>query len=131
VKGASDHVRCREERSAAKLTGPRKRWRAYKARVRELPDGYRTAAERYLMNFVPADSESSTAMFEDLADLFEQAAAEGTPVREVVGEDPADFVDAFAANSDGGYTPARARKQLADDLTRADNEASKATGSTP
>ncbi|MEU3822422.1 DUF1048 domain-containing protein [Streptomyces sp. NPDC030392] len=119
----------------AKLIGPRKRWRAYKARVSELPDGYRTAAEaveRYLMNFVPADTESSTAMFEDLADLFEQAAAEGTPVRDVVGEDPADFVDAFAANySDGGYTPARARKQLADDLTRADNEASKATGNTP
>lgn len=101
----------------AKLIGPRKRWRAYKARVSELPDGYRTAAEaveRYLMNFVPADTESSTAMFEDLADLFEQAAAEGTPVRDVVGEDPADFVDAFAANySDGGYTPARTARPTA------------------
>ncbi|MFI6793991.1 hypothetical protein [Streptosporangium canum] len=32
-------------------------------------------------------------MFEDLADLFEQAAADGTPIREIVGEDPVEFVE--------------------------------------
>ncbi|MDQ8707969.1 DUF1048 domain-containing protein [Streptomyces sp. LHD-70] len=111
-----------------KVIGPKKRWRAYKARVKELPGDHRTAVEsieRYLMHFVPTDGDSSAAMFDDLADLFEQAAADGTPIREVVGEDPVEFVDAFAQNySEGGYVPARARKQLTDDIERAaDNEA--------
>ncbi|MFE7183200.1 DUF1048 domain-containing protein [Streptomyces erythrochromogenes] len=110
----------------SKVIGPKKRWRAYRARVKELPESYRTAVgsiERYLMHFVPTDADSNAAMFEDLADLFEQAAASGTPIREIVGEDPVEFVDAFAQNySEGGYVPARARKQLADDLTHAEDE---------
>ena len=107
----------------AKMIGPKKRWRAYKARVKELPENYRTAVEaieRYLMHFVPTDGDSNAAMFEDLADLFEQAVADETPVREIVGEDPVEFVDAIAQNySEGGYVPARARKQLTDDIERA------------
>ncbi|MFF8265705.1 DUF1048 domain-containing protein [Streptomyces virginiae] len=107
----------------AKMIGPKKRWRAYKARVKELPENYRTAVEaieRYLMHFVPTDADSNASMVEDLADLFEQAAANGTPIREIVGEDPVEFVDAFARNySEGGYAPARARKQLTDGIERA------------
>ncbi|BAU81202.1 hypothetical protein SLA_0247 [Streptomyces laurentii] len=105
------------------MIGPKKRWRAYKARTKELPGGYRGAVEaieRYLMHFVPTNAESTASMFEDLVDLFEQAAADGTPIREIVGEDPEEFVEAFAANySEDGYVPARARKQLIDDLERA------------
>ncbi|MEW1635407.1 DUF1048 domain-containing protein [Streptomyces sp. NPDC093801] len=111
----------------AKVIGPKKRWRAYKARVKELPGGHRVAVEaveRYLMHFVPVDADSSASMFEDLADLFEQAAVDGTPIREIVGEDPVEFVEAFAQNySDGGYVPARARKRLTDDIERAAAEA--------
>ncbi|WP_432103601.1 DUF1048 domain-containing protein [Streptomyces sp. bgisy091] len=107
----------------AKMIGPKRRWKAYKGRVKELPEDYRTAVgaiERHLMHFVPTDGDSNAAMFEDLADLFEQAAADGTPIREIVGEDPVEFVDAFAQNySEGGYVPARARKQLTDDIERA------------
>ncbi|MFJ2806069.1 DUF1048 domain-containing protein [Kitasatospora sp. NPDC087271] len=106
-----------------KVIGPKKRWRAYKARVKELPEDHRTAVkaiERYLMYFVPADEDSSASMFEDLADLFEQAAADGTPIREVAGQDPVEFAEAFARNyTEGGYVPARARKQLSDDVERA------------
>ncbi|MFF3554968.1 DUF1048 domain-containing protein [Streptomyces tsukubensis] len=107
----------------ARMIGPKKRWRAYRARVAELPGNYRTAVEaveRYLMHFVPIDGDSNVLMFEDLADLFEQAAADGTPVRGIVGDDPAEFVDTFARNySEGGYVPARARKQLTADIGRA------------
>ncbi|MER7984830.1 DUF1048 domain-containing protein [Streptomyces noursei] len=107
----------------SKLIGPKKRWRAYKARVKELPDNYRTAVEaieRYLMHFVPTDEDSSASMFEDLADLFERAATDRTPIREIVGQDPVEFAGAFAENySEGGYVPARARKQLTDDIGRA------------
>lgn len=108
----------------SKVIGPKKRWRAYKARVKELPENHRAAVgaiERYLMHFVPIDGDSNASMFEDLADLFEQAAADGTPIRDIVGEDPVEFVNAFAENySEGGYVPARARKQLTDDITRAE-----------
>ncbi|MFF4448146.1 DUF1048 domain-containing protein [Streptomyces sp. NPDC001502] len=116
----------------AKVIGPKKRWRAYKARVKELPESRRTAVEaieRYLMHFVPADGDSNASMFEDLADLFEQAAADGTPIREIVGEDPVEFADAFAQNySEGGYVPARAKKQLTEALTRAEEAEDTAGG---
>ncbi|MFB7181317.1 DUF1048 domain-containing protein [Streptomyces sp. NPDC056257] len=117
----------------AKVIGPKKRWRAYKARVKEFPEAHRVAIEaieRYLMHFVPTDGDSNASMFEDLADLFERAAVDGTPIREVVGEDPVEFLDAFARNySEGGYVPARTKKQLTEALTRAE-EAEDTTGGT-
>ncbi|MGE7385213.1 DUF1048 domain-containing protein [Streptomyces sp. NPDC004126] len=107
----------------ARVIGPKKRWRAYKARVKELPGGHRTAVEaieRHLMHFVPVDADSNASMFEDLADLFEQAVADGTPIRDIVGEDPVEFAETFAQNySEGGYVPARARKRLTDDIEHA------------
>ncbi|MFJ3520645.1 DUF1048 domain-containing protein [Streptomyces sp. NPDC090131] len=114
-----------KSRFISKVIGPKKRWRAYKARVKELPENHRTAVEaieRYLMHFVPTDGDSNASMFEDLADLFEQAVADGRAIREIVGEDPVEFVDAFAQNySEGGYVPARARKRLTDDIARAED----------
>jgi DNA-binding ferritin-like protein (Dps family) len=110
----------------AKVIGPKRRWREYKARVRRLPPNYRTAVdaiERYLMHFVPADGDSAASMFDDLADLFEQAAADGTPIREIVGEDPVEFIEAFVQNySEGGYAPARERKRLTDAIARAEEQ---------
>ncbi|MHB8892641.1 MAG: DUF1048 domain-containing protein [Candidatus Limnocylindrales bacterium] len=91
----------------SKVIGEKGRWRAYKARVRQLPPDYRSAVdaiERYLMHFGPMDGDSASSVFEDVADLFEQAAADGTPIREIVGEDPVEFVDALVRNySKGGY----------------------------
>ncbi|PWK66077.1 DNA-binding ferritin-like protein (Dps family) [Streptomyces sp. CG 926] len=117
----------------ARLIGPKRRWWTYRARVKELPGDRRAAVEaieRYLMHFVPTDSDSNASMFEVLADLFEQAAADGTPIRGVVGEDPVEFADTFARNySEGGYAPARARRQLTDALARAE-EAEGAAGRT-
>ncbi len=110
----------------SKVIGDKRRWRQYKARVRQLPPDYRTAAEaieRYLMYFVPADGDSAASMFEDLAGLFEQAAADGTPIREIVGEDPAEFAGAFVQNySEGGYVPARGRKRLTGAIARAEED---------
>ena len=110
----------------SKVIGDKKRWRAYKARTRQLPANYRTAVdaiERCLMHFVPTDGDSAASMFEDLADLFEQAAADETPIREIVGNDPVEFVEAFARNySEGGYITSRVRKRLIDAIGRAENE---------
>jgi DNA-binding ferritin-like protein (Dps family) len=91
----------------SKVIGPKKRWRAYKSRVRALPENYRIAVEgieRYLMHFGSMDGDNAASLFEDVADLFERAAADETPIRDVVGDDPVEFVDALIRNYDrGGY----------------------------
>ena len=105
-----------------KLVGDKRRWRQYKARVRLLPDDYRTAAEaieRYLMYFGGSDGDGAATMFEDLADLFEQAAADGTPVREVVGDDPVEFAETFLLNYRKGSWVVRERERLTRAVARA------------
>ena len=100
---------------ATKVIGDKRRWRAYKARTRQLPANYRAAVdalERYLMFFGAADGDTAASMFEDLADLFEQAVADGTPIREIVGEDPVDFVEAFLQNYTKGGWVTRERERL-------------------
>ena len=65
----------------AKVIGDKRRWRQYKARAQRLPESYRAsveALERYFMHFGPSDADSAASMFEDLVELFEQAAADGT-----------------------------------------------------
>lgn len=104
-----------------KMIGDKRRWRQYKARTRQLPADYRMAVEaieRYLMYFGPADGDSAASMFEDLADLFERAAADGTPIRAVVGEDPVEFVDAFAQNYAKGGWVTRERERLTSAIDR-------------
>ncbi len=89
------------------LIGDKRRWRAYRARVKNLPPNYREAVDavqRYLMYFGPMDAKSAVALFDDVADLFERAAADGTPIRQVVGDDPVEFVEDLIRNySKGGY----------------------------
>lgn len=110
----------------SKVIGDKRRWRAYKARSRQLPSSHRTALEaieRYLMYFGPAaDGDTANSMFEDLADLFEQAAADGTPVRAVVGEDPIEFVEAFRQNYFKGGWVTRERERLVAAIARAEDE---------
>lgn len=102
-------------KSISKVIGEKGRWRAYRARVRRLPEDYRTAVEayqRYFMFFGAVDGDSAASMFEDLADLFEQAAADRTSIREVVGEDPVEFAETFAQNyRNSGYVT-RERERL-------------------
>ena len=109
----------------SKVIGDKRRWRAYKARTRQLPENYRTAVdaiERYLMFFGAVDGDSAASLFEDVADLFEQAAADGTPIRDIVGEDPVEFVDALVRNySQGGYVT-RERERLVSGIARAAGE---------
>jgi len=107
------------------VIGDKRRWRQYKARVKQLPPNYRTAVEaieRYLMHFGLLDGDNAASLFEDVADLFEQAAADGTPIREIVGEDPVEFVEALVRNySKGGYV-ARERQRLISAIDQAAGE---------
>ncbi|WP_345764057.1 DUF1048 domain-containing protein [Diaminobutyricibacter sp. McL0608] len=98
-----------------KMIGDKRRWREYKARVRRLPDNYRTAVEaieHYVMYFGPTDGDSVMSMFEDLADRFEKAAADGTPIDGIVGEDPVAYADAFLQNYQSGGWVTRQRAKL-------------------
>ena len=109
----------------AKVIGPKRRWRAYKARVRQLPENYRTtveAIERYLMHFGPMQGDSAASVLEDVADLFERAAADGTPIREIVGEDPVEFVEALIGNYEKGGYVTRERERLTNAIKRAEGE---------
>ncbi|TMR89681.1 DUF1048 domain-containing protein, partial [Nonomuraea basaltis] len=93
----------------------KRRWRQYKARVKALPENYRTAVEaleRYLMHFGPGDGADAASMFEDLADLFERSAADGTPIREIFGEDPVEFVEAFMQSYSMGSYIRRERERF-------------------
>jgi DNA-binding ferritin-like protein (Dps family) len=109
----------------SKVIGPKRRWWAYKARVRQLPENYRTtveAIERYLMLFGPMDGDSAASVFEDVADLFERAAADATPIREIVGEDPVEFVEALVGNYEKGGYVRREQNRLFRTIDRAAEE---------
>ncbi|WP_370941913.1 DUF1048 domain-containing protein [Amycolatopsis sp. cg5] len=97
------------------VVGDKRRWWSYKRRVRALPTNHRMAVdaiERYLMHFGLLDGEGTASLFEDVVELFEQAAADGTPIREIVGDDPVEFVEALARNYDKGGYVARQRERL-------------------
>ena len=62
--------------------------------------------------------EILVSMLEDLADLFEQSAADGTPIREVVGEDPVEFAETFLQNYSEGQWINRERERLTNAIDR-------------
>ena len=105
----------------------KKRYRQYKARVERLPASYRTAIEalqRYSYYFGHGTAEGGLSMLDDLADLFEQGAANGTPVREITGEDPVEFAEAFLRNYPEGQWIIRERERLTSAIDRAAAEES-------
>lgn len=109
-----------------KLVGDKKRWRQYRARAQALPEPYRAsidAIERYLMYTGVDDGDSLMRMLEDLADLLEQAHADGTPIRSVVGVDPVEFAEAFKENYGLGQWLSRERQRLVDAIDRAESGA--------
>jgi DNA-binding ferritin-like protein (Dps family) len=112
----------------SRMIGEKRRWRRYKARVKAVPEPYRSAVdaiERYLMSFGRGDGTGWAEMLEDLADLFEQAAADGTLIREIVGEDPEEFVEAFVQNYPVGRWVTREQERLTNTIARAAGEGSR------
>ena len=110
----------------AKVIGEKGQWRQHKARTRQLPASYRTAVEaleRYLMYAGPGgDGADAASMFEDLLDLFEQSVANRTPIREIVGQDPVEFLEAFVRNYPDGQWRIRERERLTNAIDRAAGE---------
>lgn len=104
----------------------KKQYREYKARIKQLPPSYRTAIEglnRYLM-YAGAISKGDVLvrMLGDLADLFESAAADGTPVHDLVGDDPVEFAETFLANYTDGQWINKERGRLNAAIAQAEDE---------
>ncbi len=109
------------------LTGPleqKKQYREAKARLDALPEPYRTTANafsRYLIYYGSlTDGDTIVAMMTDLADLWERAALDGTPVREIVGTDPVEFAETFAQAYGGRSWIDKERQRLLDAVDRAE-----------
>lgn len=83
----------------------KKQYKQDKARMEALPEPYRTVAtamNRYFMYYGGITSGDTLAqMFTDLVDLWERAAVDGTPVQDIVGDDPVDFTETFAKSYQG------------------------------
>ncbi len=101
------------------LTGSleqKKQYRLYKARIDALPEPYGTAAkalQRYFMYYAGyTDGGTLMTMLGDFADLWERAAADGTPVREIVGADPVEFAETFAQAYSGTHWIDKERARL-------------------
>jgi DNA-binding ferritin-like protein (Dps family) len=77
----------------------KKQYRHHVARIEALPEPYRSVAQalqRYFMRYGGViDGDTSLTMLSDFADLWERAAADGTPVRAIVGDDPVGFAEEF------------------------------------
>jgi DNA-binding ferritin-like protein (Dps family) len=104
-----------------KLTGSleqKKQYRQQQARLEALPEPYRGTARALQHYFMYSggivDGETLIRMQGDFVDLWERAAADGTPVRQIVGDDPAVFADEFVAAYAGRKWIDKERKRLAD-----------------
>lgn len=77
----------------------KKRYRRDRARIDALPEPYSASAKAFLRYFMyyggVVDGGTTLAMVTDFADLWERAATDGTPIREIVGDDPVDFAETF------------------------------------
>ena len=114
------------------LTGSleqKKQYKQDKARIEALPEPYAAVAQamhRYLMYYGGVtDGDTLITMFGDLADLWERAAADGTPLREIVSADPVEFAETFAQAYSGRQWIDRERARLNKAIEDAEREEKK------
>lgn len=78
----------------------KKQYKQYKQRLDALPEPYLGVAKAVHRYFLYrggiVDGEVYVTMMGDFVDLWERAVADETPVRDIVGEDPVEFAEAFA-----------------------------------
>ena len=94
----------------------KKKFKQDQARIEALPEPYAAAAKalhRYFMYYGGiTDGDTLMTMFGDLADLWERAAIDGTPVRAIVGDNPVEFAETFAQAYSGRQWIDKERERL-------------------
>jgi Uncharacterized protein conserved in bacteria len=107
----------------------KKQYRQIKSRLDTLPEPYNGVAKalnRYLMyNGGIVDGDTILTMMTDFVELWERAAADGTPVRDIVGDDPVEFAEAFAAAYVGTRWIDKERARLTEAVDAAEREQEK------
>jgi DNA-binding ferritin-like protein (Dps family) len=107
----------------------KKQYRQIKNRLEALPEPYNGVAKatnRYLMyNGGIVDGDTILTMMNDFAELWERAAADGASVREIVGDDPVEFAEAFAAAYVGTRWIDKERARLTEAVDAAEREQEK------
>lgn len=79
----------------------KKKWRTHMARVRELPPDYRivyTEMQKYFFKVGPVGLDDGT-LLSGIVDFFEEGAATGKGVLDVIGTDVAAFCDDLIKDS--------------------------------
>jgi DNA-binding ferritin-like protein (Dps family) len=109
------------------LTGSldqKKRYKRDKARIDALAEPYATAAKamhRYLVYYCGiTDGDTLVSMFGDLADLWERAAVDQTPVRAITSDDPVEFAESFAQAYGGSRWIDKERARLTEAIEAAE-----------
>ncbi|HEX6233294.1 MAG TPA: DUF1048 domain-containing protein [Jiangellaceae bacterium] len=106
----------------------KKQYKQYKARIAALTEPYATVAkafDRYLMYYGGiTDGDVMVRMLGDFADLWERAAVDGTPVRQIVGDDPVGFAEEFAQAYGGTRWIDKERARLTEAIDRATGDQS-------
>jgi len=102
----------------------KKQYKQYKARIEALPEPYGSVAkalQRYFTYYGGVtDGVTAVKMMGDFADLWERAAADGTPVRAIVGEDPVEFAETFAQAYTGAHWIDKERARLTKSIEEAE-----------
>ena len=114
------------------LTGSleqKKQYKQYKARIEGAPEPYaarpRRSSGTSCTTGASRTATPSITMFGDFADLWEGAAADGTPVREIVGDDPVEFAETFAQAYTGKQWIDKERARLNKAIDDAEREEQK------
>jgi len=100
-----------------KMMQEKREYRAYKQRVENLPEEYRKAMkaiEEYMWNF--AKGAGMLEHLKNILEMFENSASEGLSVRDVVGEDIAEFADSLLAEFPEETWMDKMRKKLRDSI---------------
>ena len=83
----------------------KRRYREYRRRIDELPEDYSFVfkkLEDYMFRFVGGDGMDMTDLCSGLLEMFEAGAADGKPVRDIIGDDPAAFCDELIRSAKTG-----------------------------
>ena len=74
----------------------KRKYREYQKRVDNLPADYSFVYRKlvdYMFRFIGGDGTDMTGLCSGLLEMFEAGAADGKPVRDIIGDDPAAFCD--------------------------------------
>lgn len=96
--------------------GEKKEWKQIEARAKALPKDFAVAyreIQKYIWNTAGTETIEP---FKTLIDLFEEAAANGKNVLEVIGSDVASFVDELIRDEKSYF--GKKRKQLNDNISK-------------